>query len=250
MAAAVAGSSVIDIFELENDTVFTVDGAVCDDTGLLNTPFYKGHVDAFKDLEIVRSTIQRGLAAPAGTPEVAPGMRLGEERPSGLTTWDDTRNGRKTIEDGDWGAGWKASHPNPAAQTEAANGLKTKAAKWFNIRQWGSWRYSFLLAKLQREVWQSRCPPAASSTPAAKGRKKESMDDLLLQRSERKRSRKVGAKLEQFAPDQQEPNVPKVTLDSFFKTVPKKEQQEAVVKTEQRTLHHYSFGRKGEVKLI
>lgn len=229
----------MDIFELENNAIFAVAGAVCDDTGLLNTPFYRGYIDAFKDLEIVRSTIQRGLEAPAGSPQVAPGMRLGEEKPSGLTTWDDTRSGRKALGDADWGAGWKASHPNPAAETDS-NGLKTKKARWFNIRMWGSWRYAFLLAKLQREVWQSRCPSAVSSTPSGKGRNKDSIDDL--QRSEKKRSRKVGAHSDQS-----------VTLDAFFKPVLKNEQQETVVKTEQteqRTLHHYNFGRKGLVKLI
>merc|ERR1712217_703259 len=90
--------------------------------------------------------------------------------PEGLRNWDDTRrDGRttrkffdkklkKTIEQ-QWGAGWKA-------ESFEANPKGAKMSKWFNVKCWGTWRLSFLMARLQRSLWYNK-ELAAGRTPAS-----------------------------------------------------------------------------------
>jgi len=158
----------VDIFTLEDDTSFTVEGAVCDDQGYLSNSYYKGFIQGFKDLEVARNA--GSVAAPSATQQIPSGMRPGDERMHGVNTWDDTTHGRISP-DARWGAGWTAKHPTPDS------GQKTKA-RWFNIRIWGSWRFAFVMAHLQRQVWIARFPPLEedklTSTPAGKKARKVS----------------------------------------------------------------------------
>jgi len=78
-----------------------------------------------------------------------PGVRAGEEVPKGLRMWDDVRDGiasKRTP-----GAGW-------VAEKMLLSGRK-KFSKSFNIRICGSWRLAFLLARLQRHVWEHQDLP-------------------------------------------------------------------------------------------
>lgn len=81
-----------------------------------------------------------------------PGVRDGEEVPSGLKTWNDALG--KSGKSGGMknGAGWIAEYKGSKKQSQT---------RWFNVRTWGSWRLAFLLAKLQRQLWE-----AASAAPA------------------------------------------------------------------------------------
>lgn len=40
-------------------------------------------------------------------------------------------------------------------------------SRWFNIRTYGSWRLTFLLAKLQRFVWEAQVAASEAEAPAA-----------------------------------------------------------------------------------
>eukprot|EP00927_Polykrikos_kofoidii_P012332 TRINITY_DN15315_c0_g1_i2.p1 TRINITY_DN15315_c0_g1~~TRINITY_DN15315_c0_g1_i2.p1 ORF type:complete len:1392 (-),score=259.94 TRINITY_DN15315_c0_g1_i2:84-4208(-) len=84
-----------------------------------------------------------------------PGVKPDEvDTLTGLSNWSDVR-----------GCGWKAENP------------ATKRLAWFGCRRWGgSWRLSFLLARLQRRLWEldlgmisstPRPAPAAESVPAS-----------------------------------------------------------------------------------
>merc|ERR1712137_1066557 len=90
--------------------------------------------------------------------QLLPGMRQGDERLRGLKIWDDTKHGRRTA-DGQWGAGWVCDHT-----LVPTDGQKAKA-RWLNIRKWGSWRFAFVLARLQRQVWLARYPPPEVTSP-------------------------------------------------------------------------------------
>ena len=106
---------------------------------------------------------------------VFPGVRDGEEVPSGLKTWNDAE-ARKSGKSGAMknGAGWIAEYKSSKKQNQS---------RWFNVRTWGSWRLAFLLAKLQRQLWEASAvevpkviapvetapeAPASSSQPTAR----------------------------------------------------------------------------------
>merc|ERR1719327_30609 len=68
--------------------------------------------------------------------------------------WDDVRAGGK----GKDGAGWVAVRIGPHGRKE----------KWFNIRTCGSWRLAFLLARIQRALWdREELPPRAAAAAAS-----------------------------------------------------------------------------------
>lgn len=89
---------------------------------------------------------------------VFPGVRDGEEVPSGLKTWNDALG--KSGKSGGMknGAGWIAEYKGSKKQSQT---------RWFNVRTWGSWRLAFLLAKLQRQLWEASgaAPKAAVEAP-------------------------------------------------------------------------------------
>mmetsp|Transcript_12769 Transcript_12769/g.28205 ORF Transcript_12769/g.28205 Transcript_12769/m.28205 type:complete len:247 (+) Transcript_12769:21-761(+) len=113
------------------DARLTVEGAVCSSDGKID-------VESYQDL----------AAAFAGEPRPErhvfpekPGVRSGEFVPKGLRTWDDVHAGSSNKD----GAGWIA------VRSSKRDGKKEK---WFNIRTCGSWRMAFLLARLQRAIWE------------------------------------------------------------------------------------------------
>jgi len=113
------------------DPRLTVGGAVLGPDGKLD-------VGAYEDLH----TYFAGEPAPPKHPmPEKPGVRVGEDVPKGLRTWDDLRAGAA----GKDGAGWIAVR---------ARKNEPKKEKWFNIRTCGSWRLAFLLARLQRELFE------------------------------------------------------------------------------------------------
>lgn len=110
-------------------------------------------VDAYRDL----FTCFRGEPAPDQQPDAEnPGVRRGEKIPKGLRIWDDVRAGCDEKD----GAGWIAS------RTSKHDGSQTK---WFNIRQCGSWRMAYLLARLQRLYWDDRAAWVAAPITAPSG---------------------------------------------------------------------------------
>lgn len=173
------------------------EGAVCKEDGKLN-------VDAYADLHAA----YKGEPEPEKHPDPAhPGVRKGELIPKGLRIWDDVSAGNMTKD----GAGWIAMY------STRARGRPEKTEKWFNIRTCGSWRLAFLLARLQRDLWERRgaaataaaatagdhampgaagagaVPAAAGSEPAAatpKGKKRRSTAGL--EETARKQPRRPG----------------------------------------------------------
>lgn len=83
---------------------------------------------------------------------VFPGVRDGEEVPSGLKIWNDAQKSGKSggMKNG---AGWIAEYKSSKKQSQS---------RWFNVRTWGSWRLAFLLAKLQRQLWEASGVPKAA----------------------------------------------------------------------------------------
>ncbi|CAE7676289.1 unnamed protein product [Symbiodinium sp. CCMP2456] len=119
----------------------TPEGAVCDAQSRLK-------LSAYSDLK----SFFPKEAAPARHPDPDnPGIRE-EELPGGeaavsldfLINWSD-----------DKGAGWRTLR-------QAIEGKNKAESRWFGARSWGSWRMAFLMARLQRDVWQR-----AAATPAA-----------------------------------------------------------------------------------
>eukprot|EP00439_Symbiodinium_sp_Y106_P051831 s485_g6.t3 len=122
----------------------TPEGAVCDAQSRLK-------LSAYSDLK----TLFPNEAAPARHPDPDnPGIRE-EELPGAeaaislefLINWSD-----------DKGAGWRTLR-------QAIEGKNKAESRWFGARSWGSWRMAFLMARLQRDVWQRAA--AASAAPAA-----------------------------------------------------------------------------------
>jgi len=140
------------VFELERDPALQIEGAVCDEKGMLLRSFYKKFIPAFKDKE--RSCLE----LTTGTVNLRPGMRKGEEWPDALRVWDDTRRGKTTrqfkvklsgkTQTQEWGAGWIADHPFCQS--------KGQGSRWFNVKTWNTWRLVFIMARLQRAVWMAK----------------------------------------------------------------------------------------------
>lgn len=124
---------------------------MCQEDGTLLLTYYKRFIQAFKDAERLRAD----PAAPRNL--TRPGVRPGEEIPATLREWDDTLSKPKKDKS-NWGAGWIARGP---------------CSKWMNIKVWGSWRFAFVLARLQAQVWEARDRAAGhiASSPASKKRK-------------------------------------------------------------------------------
>jgi len=126
------------------DPRLQLSGAVCTEDGKLDVPAYADLQEAFK-----------GEPAPSEHPDPArPGVRENETVPKGLRTWDDVAAGCQ----GKDGAGWIAMYSSK---------LSGKTEKWFNIRTCGSWRLAFLLARLQRGLWEQRGAAALARAPAS-----------------------------------------------------------------------------------
>eukprot|EP00927_Polykrikos_kofoidii_P042380 TRINITY_DN3628_c0_g2_i1.p1 TRINITY_DN3628_c0_g2~~TRINITY_DN3628_c0_g2_i1.p1 ORF type:complete len:356 (-),score=40.55 TRINITY_DN3628_c0_g2_i1:227-1294(-) len=70
-----------------------------------------------------------------------PGVREGEHVPKGLITWADPKHGKN----GFVGTGWIAFRGGSTL------GIKSRK---FNVRVCGSWRLTFLLARLQHDLWE------------------------------------------------------------------------------------------------
>lgn len=106
-----------------------------------------------------------------------PGVRRGETVPKGMRLWDDIRAGSK---EGKTGAGWIAVFNSKRER---------KKERWFNIRSCGSWRFAFLLARLQLEVWERgaiRPSQGPIATPQRK-RATEAGDDTTTAKTKRRR---------------------------------------------------------------
>merc|ERR1711964_471137 len=124
------------------DPRLTVDGVVCDGAGKID-------VSAYEDI----MACWAGEPSPDNHPDpLHPGVRHGEQIPKGLRMWDDVRAGCTTKD----GAGWIA------VKTSVRLGKKEK---WFNLRTCGSWRLAFLLAKLQRALWERGDVPSQMRAP-------------------------------------------------------------------------------------
>eukprot|EP00930_Biecheleria_cincta_P040131 TRINITY_DN27527_c0_g1_i1.p1 TRINITY_DN27527_c0_g1~~TRINITY_DN27527_c0_g1_i1.p1 ORF type:complete len:1470 (-),score=292.07 TRINITY_DN27527_c0_g1_i1:59-4468(-) len=156
-----------DPYLLEQDPALQPEGAVCGADGSLMNSYYKRFIQAFKDAEKARADV----AAPTGLKH--PGLRRGETVPDGIRFWDDSQKKKRitggSVAEERWGAGYIAL---PFASADVKQG-----SKWFNIKTWGCWRFAFVLARLQREVWRKRYAEAnpdyagPDGTPKAKARK-------------------------------------------------------------------------------
>lgn len=74
-----------------------------------------------------------------------PGVRAGEVVTDGLQMWDDAKRSRNGSGGAlKQGAGWIAEVKRPGGKIESRK---------FEVRTWGSWRLAFLLARLQRALW-------------------------------------------------------------------------------------------------
>jgi len=95
-----------------------------------------------------------------------PGVRADEQVPKGLRLWDDVYAGKEGFD----GAGWMAAH------SSKREGSRTK---WFNIQTCGSWRLAFILARLQRSIWEQGvavrviAQDKTRAAPKAAGRKQK-----------------------------------------------------------------------------
>lgn len=128
------------------DKRLTVDGAVCGSDGKID-------IEAYEDI----MQNWAGEPPPEKHPDPArPGVRSGEDVPKGLRMWDDVRAGGTAGGKSKDGAGW-------VAVKTAERGLR-KREKWFNIRTCGSWRLAYLLARLQRALWEREdLPPVVAA---------------------------------------------------------------------------------------
>merc|ERR1711920_501969 len=166
-AAAEAELKTRTVYDLEADPALQPEGAVVNEQGYLLRSYYKRFVAAFKDKE------RTCFESVTGTVNRRPGMRDGEDWPEGCRIWDDTRrNGTKPrkffnsnlkkVQEAEWGAGW-------IADSFMKSQKGATVSRWYNIKCWGTWRFVFLLARLQRQVWynkeiaEGRHPGAASS---------------------------------------------------------------------------------------
>lgn len=126
------------------DLLLTLDGAKCKEDGKIDVAAYAELAKAYAS-----------EPPPDQHPDpTRPGVRQGEYVPKGLRMWDDVAAGCT----GKDGAGWIAAYT-------ARNRGRTE--KWFNIRTCGSWRLAFVLARLQRDLWERSAPRAPTPSDAA-----------------------------------------------------------------------------------
>jgi len=230
----------IDIFEVESDPVFTVHGAICDEKGMLSTKFYRTFIQAFRELEQTRAI---DVAAPRCDVKRPPGMRRDDTPVPGLSSWDDTASGRKSA-NGRWGAGWKAAHTQPELED-------TPKSVWFNVRVWGSWRFVFVLARLQRQVWCARFPLQESDktprTPASNRKQGRPRLNELSGSSHRKRGRRSASMFATTHSKAAKTKATQSTLKTFFGGTNVKEE---VSEKKISNLQSFGFCRRGEVELV
>lgn len=133
------------------DSRLTVEGAVCYRDGRLL-------FDAYTDLRRFFAYESKVDSHPDPN---RPGARPGEEADlHDLVVWNNSY-ARTANHHGDptCGSGWITYHPTEHTL------VGERMSKPFNIQTWGSWRLTFLLARLQRDVW-SRRGACALTTPA------------------------------------------------------------------------------------
>mmetsp|Transcript_38478 Transcript_38478/g.106025 ORF Transcript_38478/g.106025 Transcript_38478/m.106025 type:complete len:252 (+) Transcript_38478:103-858(+) len=118
-----------------NDPRLLPSGAIVDEDGRLKDSAYRDLVDRFC----------RELPAERHPFPYSPGLAADEVQPEGLKVWNDAYVGKRLD-----GAGWIA------ANVLGKGGQDRAEERWFNVRTWGSWRLAFLLARLQRKVWECR----------------------------------------------------------------------------------------------
>mmetsp|Transcript_77682 Transcript_77682/g.227797 ORF Transcript_77682/g.227797 Transcript_77682/m.227797 type:complete len:264 (-) Transcript_77682:80-871(-) len=160
------------------DPRLQLSGAVCTEDGKLDVPAYMDLQEAYK-----------GEPAPSEHPDPArPGVRENEVVPKGLRNWDDVAAGCQ----GKDGAGWIAMYSSK---------LSGKTEKWFNIRTCGSWRLAFVLARLQRGLWEqrgaatlSRSGEAAAAEPTTP-QKRKAATGTGPETARKQRKRPEGAEL-------------------------------------------------------
>lgn len=130
------------------DPRFTVQGAMVDEHGSIQVSEYEDFRTWFN-----------GEPEPDDHPDPdRPGTRPGEEIPRGIRSWDDVRSGCNNKKGGGW------------ISVRALKGPGKD--KWFSKSKTGSWRLSFLLSRLQREVWVHR--GLLESAPTRQARAKAS----------------------------------------------------------------------------
>lgn len=123
------------------DVRLTLEGAVVGKDGRINTA-------AYEDLHCWYA----GEPSPDKHPlPEHPGVRRIEEVPKGLRIWDNTDISASVQTKKKPGAGWMV-----VVDMTKKNGRRQETQKWFNIQACGSWRLAFLLAKLQRDLWEHR----------------------------------------------------------------------------------------------
>jgi hypothetical protein len=111
-------------------------GAVFDEeNGRLKDSAYKDLVEEFA----------RELPSDQHPDPYSPGLAADEFAPEGVRVWDDARGWEKSRQ----GAGWIAVHVIRTDESQTR-----PVEKWFNVSTWGSWRLAFLLARLQRRIWE------------------------------------------------------------------------------------------------
>eukprot|EP00931_Biecheleriopsis_adriatica_P035713 TRINITY_DN20579_c0_g1_i2.p1 TRINITY_DN20579_c0_g1~~TRINITY_DN20579_c0_g1_i2.p1 ORF type:complete len:1512 (+),score=393.14 TRINITY_DN20579_c0_g1_i2:681-4538(+) len=218
-----------DPFMLEEDPALKLEGAVCDAYGGLVNTYYKRFIQAFKDAE--RAIVD--MAAPSNVKR--PGVRSGETMPDGIRFWDDCQSKKRGITDHtkqQWGAGYIA-YPLSAED-------KKKGSKWFNVKTWGSWRMTFVLARLQHQVWKKRYEDANPDSPSkdGTGTPKASRIKKEADGSERKNAR-GRAKASAPSPGQSKDKLKCGPLDKFFVQVKQEPTAEQVAGPKQTKLSDF-----------
>ena len=114
--------------------LFTVAGASLSPSNKINLADYRGFHRHFRsELPSEQHPVVK-----------KPGV-LTQEVTDGLRPWSDKK-----------GCGWIADHP------------MQKTSIWCSVKACGSWRLAFILARLQRSVWQQQSVQLAVGTPSAK----------------------------------------------------------------------------------
>lgn len=130
--AASVGSTLSFIPADPVDRRLTIAGAVCGADGRVD-------ITAYEDI----TQVWASEPPPDVHPDpMHPGVRRGEEVGPSLRVWDSCNYPSGKAKDG---AGWVAVKLCPRGQR----------LKRFNIRTCGSWRLAFLLARLQRNLWEN-----------------------------------------------------------------------------------------------
>mmetsp|Transcript_54203 Transcript_54203/g.117134 ORF Transcript_54203/g.117134 Transcript_54203/m.117134 type:complete len:325 (-) Transcript_54203:138-1112(-) len=125
---------------IPDDARLRSESAECDETGSLRDTAYQPLIKHFKG-----EPPQQQHPDPYN-----PGVAPDEVVPVGVRLWQD-ENTCSTR----GGAGWIATGFPAEGQTKGPE-------RWFNVRTWGSFRLAFLLARLQRKVWERRSVPFAT----------------------------------------------------------------------------------------